>query len=141
MMIYDEYENNNTKLNSSSDENFFSVSLAEVPFITFLFFNLNLPQDEKKLQPASGKAFKIKKKEKKEKEKEDDKEMEEEIEEEANEKDEKKIYDEFVKMISNYESSSLFSFAFFFLFLILDKIEKILSKAYDDAVKRQRNKS
>ena len=31
--------------------------------------------------------------------------MEEEIEEETDEKDEKKIYDDFVKMISNYESS------------------------------------
>ena len=46
MMIYDEYENNNTKLNSSSDENFFSVSLGEVPFIT-LFVMLNLFRKKK----------------------------------------------------------------------------------------------
>lgn len=110
MMIYDEYENNNTKLNSSADENFFSISLGEVSFIMIYFFNLISIQEEKKLRPASGKAFKIKKKETKEKGKEDEKEMEEEIEEETNEKDEKKIYDDFVKMISNYESSKYVSY-------------------------------
>jgi hypothetical protein len=72
--------------------------------LNFYFF-----QDEKKIIPSSGKAFKIKKKEKKEKEQEQEREeikdLDEEIEDETDEKNEKRISDDFVKLLSHYDSS------------------------------------